>query len=176
MIDIEIEPGGGVQKIFDLLQRRIWLGPLILLLALLAGLGLGLLIGWGIAPVNWTPNADDVRAIADSYALNNDLPLAKNRLQNVPPAEQIRLFSKVIADSAARNRPFEAERATALMQALGLTPGSTAPTPTPSPVPVLTPSLTSLGPILIGAVVLLGLAIDDVQPAKPLVFIRARPQ
>jgi hypothetical protein len=107
-----------LQNIFDLLQRRIWLGPLILVLALAFGLALGLLFGWVIFPVSWTPSADDVQTIADSYALNNDLNLARQRLANLPAADQARLFKKIIADSTARNRPIEAERATALAQAL----------------------------------------------------------
>jgi hypothetical protein len=128
-------------KIFDLLQRRIWLGPLILLIGVGAGLGLGLLIGWVVLPVSWTPSGDDVQTVADSYALNNDVALARQRLGNLSSADQARLFKKIIAESTARNRQIEAERATALAQALRIpldpnAPASnsaaTAPTPTGS--------------------------------------------
>lgn len=128
----DIEPGGSLQKLFDLLQRRIWIGPLILLVTLGLGLGLGLLIGWVVAPVSWTPSADDLRAISDSYALNNDLKLAQTRLANLSTADQVRLFNRIIAESAVRNRPIEAEHATALSQALRLNLGSSSSTSTTS--------------------------------------------
>ena len=54
-----------MNTIVGLLQRRIWIGPLI---GVVIGIGLGLLIGWVIMPVNWQPNADDVLAVADSYS------------------------------------------------------------------------------------------------------------
>ena len=159
-----------MQNIFNLLQSRIWLGPLILVLVLIAGLGLGLLVGWVVAPVTWTPSVDDVRAISDSYALNNDITLARNRLQNLSPTDQARLFNRIIVDSAALNRPIEAERATALAQALRLNL-STGTSTAPSTTPPSTTTTTSnpLTPILIGVGVLVVLALVG---TAAMLFIR----
>ncbi|MCX7706749.1 MAG: hypothetical protein N2204_01905, partial [Anaerolineae bacterium] len=63
-------------------------------IALLAGLLIGLLIGWWIWPVKWTNTyPSDLRAaerneylamVAESYAANSDLELAKKRLASWP--------------------------------------------------------------------------------------------
>lgn len=153
-----------MQNTFDLLQRRIWLGPLTLALMLLIGLGLGLLIGWVLLPVNWTLNIDDVQAISDSYALNNDLPLAKSRLKTLSPADQSRLLNKIIVDSGARNRPIEADHANALLQALKLS-SSASPSSTPAPAP--TP--ISFNTILLGGAAILALVV---LATGALLFIR----
>jgi len=166
----DIESGGSLQKLFDLLQQRIWLGPLILLLTLLFGLGLGLLIGWVIAPVSWAPSADDLRAISDSYALNNDLKLAQTRLAGLSPADQARLFNRIIAESAVRNRPIEAEHATALSQALRLNLGSGSPAPSTSPTTSTNPS----SPIPISTLLLAGgaIAVLALLAAGAFLFVR----
>jgi len=158
---IDIEPGGSLQKLFDLLQHRIWLGPLILLVTLLVGLGLGLLIGWVIVPVSWTPSVDDLRAISDSYALNNDLKLAQSRLAGVPTADQVRLFNRIIAESAVTNHPIEAEHASALSQALRLNLGSGGNAPRTAPASSPTPNASPfpLSTILLGGAVVLILAL-----------------
>lgn len=152
-----------MNKIVELVQRRIWIGPLV---GLIIGLGLGLLIGWVIAPVNWQPNADDVQAVADSFALNNDAVLARARLKNLPRADQERILKSLIQDRTAKGLVREAERLNNLAQALGIpiapgaitTPGapltpaatrpvSTAPTPTPTSgfdLGALTPLLLSV--------------------------------
>lgn len=150
-----------MQKLFDLLQQRIWLGPLILLVTLLLGLGLGLLIGWVVAPVSWSPSVDDLRAISDSYALNNDLKLAQTRLANVPPADQVRLFNRIIAESAVTNHPIEAEHATTLAQALRLNLSSSgnAPSTAPSSSSSSNASPFPLSTLLLGGAVILILAL-----------------
>ncbi len=61
-------------------------------IALLAGILIGLIIGWWIWPVKWTNTyPSDLRAnerneylamVAESYAANNDLALAKKRLES----------------------------------------------------------------------------------------------
>lgn len=120
-----------MQKLNELLQRRIWLG---LLIALILGLALGTPLGW--LTVSWRPLADDVAAIADSYSLNNDVALAKARLQGLSKDELARILTRLVNDSTAANRPLEAERYAALAQALGVTLVPAAPViPGPTPAP-----------------------------------------
>jgi hypothetical protein len=129
-----------MNKILELVQRRIWIGPLV---GLLIGLALGLLIGWVIAPVSWVPNADDILAVADSYSVNNDAPLARARLKNLSRADQERLIKQLIQDLTTKGRTREVERLNNLARALDLsiapvavaTPGvgTTVPPTTPRP-------------------------------------------
>lgn len=120
-----------MQKLNEFLQRRIWLG---LLIALMLGLALGMPLGW--LTVSWRPSADDVAAVADSYSLNNDVALAKARLQGLSKDELARILTKLVNDSTAANRPLEAERYAGLAQALGVTLVPAAPvTPGPTPAP-----------------------------------------
>ncbi len=137
-----------MEKIVQLLQRRIWLGPLILILTLLVGLGVGLAIGW--MTVEFKPNASDVAAAADSYALNNDLDLAKARLRGLSQAELETIFARLIRDKTAANQTFEAQRLTSLAQALGVKTtsvvvGTPPPTALGTPMPSGTPTPPSAG-------------------------------
>jgi hypothetical protein len=127
-----------MNTIVELLQRRIWIGPV---LGLIVGLGLGLLIGWVIAPVSWQPNADDMVAVADSYYLNNDPVLARARLKNLPRADQERLLKALIQDRTAKGLTREVERLNNLAQGLGIpvVPGAIT-----TPVSGLTPVPTSV--------------------------------
>jgi hypothetical protein len=134
-----------MNTIVELLQRRIWIGPL---LGLIIGLGLGLLIGWVIAPVSWQPNADDVVAVADSYYLNNDPVLARARLKNLPRADQERLLKALIQDRAAKGQNREVERLNNLAQVLNV---PTVPGAIATPVAGLTPVATSVVTRLVGA-------------------------
>jgi hypothetical protein len=127
-----------MNTIVGLLQRRIWIGPLI---GLLVGIGLGLLIGWVIAPVNWQPNADDVLAAADSYYLNNDPVLARARLKNLPKADQERLIKSLIQDRTAKGLTREVERLNGLAQVLTI---PIAQVPGIPPVPGITPVATGM--------------------------------
>jgi hypothetical protein len=127
-----------MNTIVGLLQRRIWIGPLI---GLLIGIGLGLLIGWVIAPVNWQPNADDVLAAADSYYLNNDPVLARARLKNLPKADQERLIKSLIQDRTAKGLTREVERLNGLAQVLTI---PVAQIPVTTPVPGTTPVATGI--------------------------------
>lgn len=140
-----------MQNNYDRPRRRFSASPLTFSFAFLLGLAFGLLIGWVIAPVSWTPNADDVQAIADSYSLNSDLNLARTRLRGLSTEDQVRIFKKLISDSNARNRPIEAEHATALIQALRL-PMDSAPTNS-SPIFSLAPFA------IVGAIVFIGLVV-----------------
>ncbi len=115
------------------------------------GIALGLIIGWVIAPVSWTPNTDDVQAIADSYSLNNDLGIARARLRGLSTEDQARVFKRLIADNNARNRTAEAARTNGLAQALHL------------PLDQVSGdsfSIFSLVPVVIvGAIIFVGLAV-----------------
>ena len=81
--------------------------PWAVLLALLAGLGVGLLISWGIAPVRFvdtTPNtlrADfktQMRsAIAAAYAADDNLPRARARLSLLGDTDSYQALSAVMA-------------------------------------------------------------------------------
>lgn len=142
-----------MNKIIELVQRRIWIGPLV---GLIGGLVLGLLIGWVIAPVSWQPNADDILAVADSYSLNNDPVLARARLKNLPRADQERLIKQLIQDLSTKGRTREVERLTNLARALELasvpvavtTPGVSTPVSPATPRPVTTPSPSDSGNLL----------------------------
>ncbi len=130
-----------MKNFFELLQRRIWLGPLIALIIFVVGLGLGLVAGW--ETVSFKASPDDVAAAADSYSLNADLPLAKQRLSSLSPGEQQSILNNLIATANANGKLIEAQRLTTLEQALKIPTGSTtAPTPaagTP-PAPSTTPT------------------------------------
>jgi hypothetical protein len=116
----------------ELLQRRIWLGPLIALVILVMGLILGLVIGW--ETVSFKPSSDDVLAAADSYAINNDLPLANNRLASLSKTEKASIFASLISRASANNRSLEAQNLTSLAQAMGVnvSPTGLGPAPTPA--------------------------------------------
>jgi hypothetical protein len=154
------------KKIIELVQQRIWMGPL---LGVLAGLALGLLIGWVIAPVQWVPNADDVAAVADSYALNNDVVLARARLKNLSRADQERLIKQLIQERTNRGQTREVERLSNLARALELpiapvavtTPGAGQMTPvaTKPATPAPASEGGGLGAILLPVLLLVLLAL-----------------
>lgn len=134
-----------MDNLIELLQRRIWLGPLIALLLLLVGFGVGLGVGWATA--EFTPSADDVAAAADSYAFNNNLDLARARLRGLSKADQERALSNLIRDANAKNKTIEAQHYTQLAQALGLTVGSSAALPPgATTVPTRSSTPTASGP------------------------------
>ena len=131
-----------MKSFFELLQRRIWLGPLIALIILVVGLGLGLVAGW--ETVSFKASSDDVAAAADSYSLNADTNLAKQRLSSLTPAEQQRIFNNLIATATANGKLLEAQRLTGLAQALEIPIGSaTTSTPAPQPTPTSGGGFTS---------------------------------
>ncbi len=113
------------------------------LVALLGGILIGLIIGWGIWPVKWT-NAypQDLRAaerneylamVAESYAANRNLDLAEQRLSGWTNEELVEL----LADVQASALNTDAKRATdvqLLSSALNLSVQPVAPAAsTPSP-------------------------------------------
>ncbi len=121
-----------MNRIIELLQHRLWLGPL---LALIVGLAVGLPVGW--FTVDWTPGADEVAATADSYSVNNDLALARGRLRGLSRTDLTRVLTNLIRDSNARNQLREADRLTQLAQAMGIniSPVAVAPTSPTSTAP-----------------------------------------
>ena len=131
---------------FGLLQRRIWLGPLIALMVLIVGLGLGLVVGW--ETVSFKASPDDVAAAADSYSLNSDLALAKDRLSSLSKAEQQRIFTALIAKANANGKSLEVQRLASLAQALYISIGPAAavtPAPGATPAPQTAPTMGILG-------------------------------
>lgn len=95
----------------DRFAFRIWVG--IGLLALLAGLLVGwLFIGWYLWPVQWTAvvpadlgpegRAQYLDLVAESYALNKNVALARARLASFPAAEQEPLLADVTTRMARR--------------------------------------------------------------------------
>ncbi len=107
------------------LPATLWLGPLI---GAVIGLIIGLLIGWVILPVGYTPNADDVAAMADAYDVNptTAMAYAKSQLSGLSKDQQSQLFTTAIARRTASNRPIEARRIATLAQALNVPIGPAA--------------------------------------------------
>jgi hypothetical protein len=126
----------------ELLQRRIWVGPLIALVIFVVGLALGLVAGW--ETVGFKASSDDVLAAADSYAINNNVDLATARLSSLSREEKIAIFASLITRANAGNRPLEAQNLANLAKALNITASpstSTTPAPGTTPPPVApTPS------------------------------------
>ncbi len=119
------------------LPTTLWLGPLI---GAVIGLVIGLLIGWVILPVGYSPNADDVAAMADAYEANptTGIAYAKSQLAGLSRDQQSQLFTTAIARRTASNRPIEAGRIATLAQALNIPIGpaaSVTPLPGATAVP-----------------------------------------
>ena len=121
-----------MQKLIELLQRSIWLGPLV---GLIVGIVLGLLIGWVILPVNWAPGIDDVASMADAYNTNPAAAtaFAKTRLAGLSKEEQSKLFTDAIRARNTAGNTLQAGYITALAQALGVSVGSAGAVPPPGP-------------------------------------------
>jgi hypothetical protein len=135
-----------MESFIALVQRRIWLGPLIAICLLLFGFGLGLVVGW--STVVFKPNANDILAAADSYGLNNNKDLARQRLSGLTKSEQERMINDLVRDANAHSRTAEAQRLVQLGQALGLSVSSvTVITPGGTPLPggVPTPAISGTG-------------------------------
>ncbi|HEX9074149.1 MAG TPA: hypothetical protein VF932_00135 [Anaerolineae bacterium] len=154
-----------MQNLIELLQRRIWLGPLI---GLIIGIVLGLLFGWVVVPVSWAPASDDIASMADAYEINPAAAttLAKARLAGLSKEEQARLFTDTIRDRTASGKTLEARRVATLAQVLNvpigpaaaITPAATGPatsrTPTTGTSPASTSAMAGLLPIVLLFVVI----------------------
>lgn len=185
-----------MERIIGLLQRNVWVGPLVVALVLVVGLGVGLSIGW--LTVDFKPSADDVVAAADSYAFNQNADLAKARLKGLTKLEQERMLNQLISDRMAKNRPLEADHLRMLGQALGvnvsgaaaatLAPGTlaptlpaatrapgtvTAPTATRAPGTATTQPLGGIDPLI--AILLILLVIVLIAAAALIFYLRILP-
>lgn len=156
-----------MDKIIGLLQRRVWLAPLIALIVLIVGLVIGLVIGW--MTVDFKPSTDDVVSAANAFVITNDPALAKRTLRGLSNDELSSTLNNLIAKSST---DIEANRYKALAGALGVpVKGSAAATPVPSaagtivppgtraPSGATTPGLDPMIAIVVIVVVLILIAI-----------------
>ncbi len=154
-----------MNKFIELLQSRPLIAPLLALVLLVVGLVIGLAIGW--MTVEFKPSADDVVMVADSFALNPNVDLARARLRNLSKTEQETILNRLIEDRTKRGLTREVERLTTLGQALGLNISGVGPLPTttrPSGVSSSAPTQPAptggldLLPIILGILVIVLLA------------------
>ncbi|MEN6480227.1 MAG: hypothetical protein ABFD20_11415 [Anaerolineales bacterium] len=121
-----------------------------LILAGALGLVLGLLIAWVIAPVRWVDTdpvdlrlahqQDYVQMVADSYALNGDVSLAQERLQQLSPdgvdlAPVAALVAQVSTERQAQGDEATVARLERLTNDTGLAQWSGAQAAAPTQVP-----------------------------------------
>ncbi|MDE3089228.1 MAG: hypothetical protein KGJ80_07570, partial [Chloroflexota bacterium] len=168
-----------MKSIFELLQRRIWLGPLIAVVIFVVGLGLGLVAGWGT--VSFKASADDVAAAADSYSFFPDAALANRRLTTLSTDERRKIITDLYNRANANNQSIQAQHLALLAQALGVSispataitplPGTT---PRPQPSPTSTTATGNLSGTLI-AIVLILLVVVLVVAAALIFFLRILP-
>jgi len=147
------------------------------LVAGVAGLVVGLLlgwlvIGWWLWPVKWV-DADpwDLRAehkqayvamVADSLATNGDSDLAQQRLRHWDRQELSKILQTLIEDRRARQMGLEAQNLEMLRATLGLEAQAPAPAPAqPAPQPAAKPvsGLVRWLPLILGILVILLLAL-----------------
>ncbi|MCL4490025.1 MAG: hypothetical protein M1570_18130 [Chloroflexi bacterium] len=165
-----------MHSLIELFRRHIWLGPLI---ALVVGLGLGLIIGW--ESVGFKASATDVAAAADSYSLNADLSLAQERLASLSPVEKQLIFTELVNAANANHRDLEAQRLTALADALRVTvgPGPAIAAPAgATPAPQTTPTATGLAGNLSGLIlplILVFVVVVLISGAAFIFFLRIAP-
>ncbi len=127
------------------------------LVSFAVGLAVGLIIGlpilgWWLFPVKWTETdpfdlkrehkETYIAMVADSYAINGDLELAKARLSGFDREEVARIIAELIAEREGAGRALEARRLRRLREALGL---GEAEKTMPQPLPPSPPH--RLGPI-----------------------------
>ncbi len=124
------------------MARVPWLGA-VGLLSLIAGIALGLVITWGILPVEFK-NADpadlrqrlkddQVRMISATYALDGDLAAAQRRLTQLGITNLTQTFDDLIAREKLTLTESTTQVAlTDLGTALGLKLSSVSPRPTPT--------------------------------------------
>ncbi|MGQ9840655.1 MAG: hypothetical protein ACUVR4_09065 [Anaerolineae bacterium] len=121
------------------------------LMGLLAGVLLGLIIGWWVWPVKWTNTYPvDLRAaerneylamVAESYAANRDLALAEKRLASWSQEE----LAKALAGAQEQAVSADARRAQELQQLITALNLAAAPAPQQPAAP---PASTELSPFL----------------------------
>jgi hypothetical protein len=127
-----------MDKIIGLLQRRVWIAPLIALILLIVGLVIGLVIGW--MTVDFKPSTDDVVSAANALVITNNPALAKRTLRGLSNDELSAMLNKLIAASAT---DIEANRYKALATALNVpVKGNAVGTPVPSTAGTVAPAGT----------------------------------
>jgi len=142
-----------MNSILEYLKKPLILG----ICALILGVGLGLLWGWGIQPVQWTDTSptllrsdyqvDYLRATIDSYGLNGNQDLAKKRWADLGSSAQSAL-------EVIQTYP-DGQDSTLVLQFKGLVMGGSAVV---TPVPTTTTANGNSGSS-IGRFALIGLAL-----------------
>ena len=142
-------------------NNRTWLIVTVLVvLGLTAGLGLGLVIGWVVAPVQFVDTAladlhtdykeEYTLLVASAYARDHDLDKARSRLEELEVPNLQAWISPLIDSFVAEGRnETEIQALAELAQALGVNNpqiaahlASPTPVPTNTPVPTPTPEPT----------------------------------
>lgn len=136
-----------MQAQWGTLKQRV---PWALVIAAIAGLGLGLLIGWVLWPVQYTDTdlyslrASQreiyVQLVADSYALTGDLELATARLRELEAGgrsfqDVANYVAEVAAEQRAEGDVTQAERVQVLATAIGAAQPTPPVGPTATPLP-----------------------------------------
>ncbi len=115
---------------------------------LIAGILLGMVLFWGLFPVQWTdahsydlaPEAkvDYVQLVADSFSLNLDPQLAASYFEGWTEEEMQQAFAAAIADYEAQGDTAKAQSVEDLAMVLGVSTGAVPPPPAE---PVAAPGL-----------------------------------
>jgi len=128
------------------------------LIGFVVGLAVGLIIGlpvlgWWLFPVKWTDTdpfdlkrehkETYIAMVADSYAINGDLDLAKARLRGFDEEEIGRIIAELVAERQGAGRALEARRLRRLGEALELGEVESRA----KPQPLVTSPLQRLRPI-----------------------------
>jgi len=186
-------------------HRRFGLWALIL--AAVVGLALGLFAAWVVWPVEWTDTDPvDLRIehqkthillVADSYAINGDVPLAQRRLQDLAPdgrdlAAVTRLADELLAERLAEGDAAAAARLKRLVDDTGLQSNAATAAPSEEPgqqgsedrmgrgAPNWVMILFGLGALLVGLAAVVGLLLSrrgsrDKGPEYPVFDARLEP-
>ncbi|MGI6375541.1 MAG: hypothetical protein ACOX3S_05980 [Anaerolineae bacterium] len=158
-------------------------GPGALILGAVLGLAVGLLAAWVVWPVKWADtDPADLRAehqqtylllVADSYAINGDVPLAQRRLQELTPdgrdlSAVASLAEGMVAERLAQGDVAAAARLSRLIEDTGLPMGAPAQAAAPASeavrpgraAPNWVMILFGLGAALVGLAAVVGLLLS----------------
>ncbi len=151
---------------FSAFTRDAWIS---VGLAFVLGLVIGwLLLGWVLFPVSYTSTtpsdltqgyrAQWIQMAADSFSVNHDLNLARDRLRWFTPAQVQSVLREQFDAYNKANRPQDAARLNDFARAYGVSlTGPAVPTPLPSTGPATAPGslVSSLLPLLLGLLLLI---------------------
>ncbi|MBN1581765.1 MAG: hypothetical protein JXA89_13760 [Anaerolineae bacterium] len=118
--------------------KRGWITALTTIACLLGGIGLGLLVGWVIAPVEYvdtnlaylhpTYKNDFILTVSDAFALDGDLDTAKARLALLILPDPAAAVADLAQDAIDQQKPIQQIQALArLAAALGIQREAFAP-------------------------------------------------